>query len=63
MPRALTERQLQILALIEGGHRDWADMAEELDVSPSTVRRDVRELCARFDCRMAELPEHVQQAA
>lgn len=63
MPRPLTERQQRILELIVDGHRDWSTMAEELHVSPSTVRRDVRDLCAAHDCRMAELPERVHPQA
>jgi DNA-binding NarL/FixJ family response regulator len=58
----LTEQQLRIIDLIEEGYVRWK-IAQELDVSEQRVRVMIRDLCARYDCPMRDLPEAVKEAA
>lgn len=53
----LSDRQQQIVGLIEEGFLTYDTLAEEMDMSRSTLRDEVVRLCARFDCDMRHLPE------
>lgn len=56
MSQQLTERQQQIVELIEDGFLTYDSLAEEMDMSRSTLRDEVVRLCSRFDCDMRHLP-------
>lgn len=53
----LSERQRTIVECIDRLGVDHEDIAEELDLSPSTVRDVITRLCFRFGCTPARLPE------
>jgi DNA-binding NarL/FixJ family response regulator len=55
----LSDRQRQIVDLIDRLGVDHDDIAEELDLSPSTVRDVITRLCFKFNCTPARLPAAV----
>lgn len=63
MDEPLTDRQRAIVELIEDGLISYGEIAEQLDVGASTVRSEVRLLCARHGCPMRDLPRLLERAA
>lgn len=57
---ALAQDEAVLVALVAAGYTRWR-IAEVMDVSEDRVREMVRELCARYDCRMEKLPEAVRR--
>lgn len=62
MLRELTEQQERLVSLVEEGYVRWK-IAEIMGISESRAREMIRTLCARYDCRMEELPRAVARAA
>lgn len=54
-----TRREWEVIKLIEQGH-DRASIAEELDISPSTVRTYIADLCARLNCSTGQIPQRAR---
>lgn len=52
----LSDRQRSIVECIDRLGVDHEDIAEELDLSPSTVRSQIERMCAKFRCRPEHLP-------
>jgi hypothetical protein len=52
---ALGDQQRRVVELIADGC-DTEMIAEELSISPETVREKVRRMCAYFGVRMIDLP-------
>jgi phage tail protein X len=50
-----------VLALIAEGYARWR-IGEILNLSDQAVRRSIDRLCARYQCRMAQLPDRVEHA-
>jgi DNA-binding CsgD family transcriptional regulator len=57
----LSDRQSEIVALIAEHGAIYDVIADELDLSPSTVKSVVDRLCNRFRCAPADLPRRVQE--
>lgn len=57
----LSERQRSIVALIDEGLDIRDEIAEELDISRNTVRREIAVLCARYGCSTYDLPAAVDR--
>lgn len=60
MPNELTEAQLRVVELIAGGRARY-EIADEMDLSETNVRRIIGGLCKRFDCLMRDLPEAINR--
>jgi DNA-binding NarL/FixJ family response regulator len=56
----LSTRQQQIVLLVSRGLTRWK-IAEELGVSETTVRDEIRSMCDRFSCTMRDLPRAVAE--
>lgn len=59
-PVKLTDTQKRILRLIEEGHAT-EDIAEELFLSPWTVRDKLRVLAGILHCRLPDMPARARE--
>ena len=56
----LNELERKIVDLIEEGYQRWK-IAELLRMGETSVREVIRDLCARYDCSMRDLPETIRE--
>ena len=55
-----TRREWDVILLIEQGH-DRASIAEQLDLSPSTVRTYIADLCTKLNCSTGQIPKRARE--
>jgi DNA-binding CsgD family transcriptional regulator len=56
----MTELERKVVDLIEEGYARWG-IAEQLGIGETKVRNTIVTLCARYNCRMRDLPRVVNE--
>ena len=56
----LTPREALVVRLVDAGFARWR-IAELVGVDQRSIRDTIAALCARFDCREADLPATVEE--